>query len=137
MIRTKRPYLVVLLEGRVLGGEGLPRGIPLAPLASFAGGRALGVVLPDVLAALLEVAALRAPALPPASHLTSLSHACALLLPLVPARESGGGVAGGREMSRVCLRGLGVAARRAMRLGFEGRSRKEEEKAGMSLGEGE
>jgi hypothetical protein len=51
-------------------------------------------VLPDVLAALLEVAALRAPALPPASHLTPLSHACALL------RSHSGGVRKGTGGAR-------------------------------------
>uniref|UniRef100_J3MYD8 Uncharacterized protein n=1 Tax=Oryza brachyantha TaxID=4533 RepID=J3MYD8_ORYBR len=66
--------LVVDLGGPVLGGEGLPRGVPLAPVAapfgSFAAGRhgALRVVLPHVLAPLLQVAALRAPALPAASR---------------------------------------------------------------------
>ena len=34
-----------------------------------------------------------------------------------PGGAGGGGVAGAREISRVCVWGLGAAARRAMRLG--------------------
>lgn len=68
MIWTRRLHLVVSLEGQVLRGERLPA----VPLASFAGGGggAPGVVLPDVLALLLEVTTLRAPALPAAPHLS-------------------------------------------------------------------
>jgi hypothetical protein len=78
--KHRETHLVVLLEARVLGGEGLPRGVPLASFGPSGGGRALRVVLPDVLAALLEVAALRAPALSTATHPSRLSQLQQLLL---------------------------------------------------------
>lgn len=65
-------YLVVLLKSGVLVGEGLPRGVRVVGGGAVCVGL-LGVVLPDVLPALLEVPPLRAATLLPAAHQRSRS----------------------------------------------------------------
>lgn len=60
--------LVVLLESGVLGGERLPGGVGLALGRGVIGPALLGLVLPYVLPALLEVPPLRPAALAPAAH---------------------------------------------------------------------